>query len=222
MVLPSLCSKIDYEFIDPSLLELALSHCSVGKNNNERLEFLGDAILGFVIAEELFIRFPAATEGDLSRLRAGLVQKSTLADLARELDLGPSLILGSGELKSGGPKRESILADAVEAIISAIYFDAGFKVCRAKVLHWFSSRLDSLNLDSSSKDAKTRLQEYLQAKKSNLPIYQVVEIVGKDHQQVFSVNCTITQYKDPILGQGSSRREAEQQAAENVLKKLKA
>lgn len=221
MARSALSKKIDYEFINDDILKLALSHCSVGKQNNERLEFLGDAILGFVIAEELFLRFPAATEGDLSRLRAGLVQKSTLAELARELDLGPNLLLGSGEIKSGGAKRESILADAVEAVISAIYLDAGFVVCRSKVLQWFSSRLNRLNLNAPSKDAKTLLQEFLQAKKISLPVYEVIDIVGKDHQQLFTIHCRVKLLSDPVVGTGGSRREAEQQAAENVLIKLK-
>jgi ribonuclease III len=212
--------KIDYEFVDSEILRLALTHRSVGKNNNERLEFVGDSILGFIIAEELFTRFPSANEGDLSRLRAVLVQKSTLAEVARELDLGSGLILGSGELKSGGAKRDSILADALEAVIYAIYLDADLKVCRGKVLQWFGSRLTKLNIKSSIKDAKTRLQEYLQAKKANLPLYEVYEVTGKDHQQVFSIHCTVSLLPKLVLGQGGNRREAEQQAAENALERL--
>lgn len=212
--------KIDYKFIDPEILRLALSHRSVGKDNNERLEFLGDSILGFIVAEELFKRFPESNEGALSRLRAGLVQKSTLAEVARELDLGTSLILGTGELKSGGANRESILADALEAVISAIYLDGGMEACQTKVIQWFNSRLESLNLESSVKDAKTRLQEYLQSRKKKLPRYEVSKVTGKDHQQSFSINCVVELLSEPALGKGNNRREAEQQAAENALKKL--
>lgn len=212
--------KIDYQFVNSDILRLALTHCSVGKDNNERLEFVGDSILGFIIAEELFHRFPSADEGDLSRLRAGLVQKSTLASVARELELGSGLILGSGELKSGGIQRESILADALEAVISAIYLDAGFDVCRIKVLQWFKTRFEELNIKSSKKDAKTRLQEFLQSKRATLPIYEVQNVSGKDHQQIFSVDCLVSLLSKPIVGKGGNRKEAEQQAAANTLKKL--
>ncbi|MEX2367164.1 MAG: ribonuclease III, partial [Pseudohongiellaceae bacterium] len=153
---------LDYRFKDQNLLRLALSHCSAGKDNNERLEFLGDSILGFIIAEELYRRFPKGREGELSRLRAELVQRSTLADIARELDLGRYLILGAGELKSGGAARESILADALEALISSLYLDGGLELCRSRVLQVFASRLSVLSLQDSPKDPKTRLQEYLQ------------------------------------------------------------
>jgi ribonuclease-3 len=212
--------KIDYIFIDQSLLKLALSHCSSGQNNNERLEFLGDAILGFIMADELARRFPLAQEGQLSRLRADLVQRITLADLARELEIGPSLQLGSGELKSGGADRDSILADALEALIAAIYLDAGMDACRKIVLGWFGSRLDKLDVDAQTKDAKTRLQEHLQALKSALPDYEVMEVAGKDHQQTFAVLCRIELLPEPVTGYGTSRREAEQEAAEAALKML--
>lgn len=215
-----LFKKIGYEFADTNLLQLALSHRSVGKNNNERLEFLGDSILGFIIAEELFSRFPGANEGELSRFRAGLVKKSILAEIARELDLSSYLILGTGELKSGGATRESILADALEAVISAIYVDAGLDTCRQKLLKWFVSRLDKLDLKDPQKDAKTRLQEYLQSRKQQLPRYQIVEVQGKDHEQTFSVSCKIQDLDKPVTAQGYSRREAEQQAAEMVLARI--
>ncbi len=211
---------IDYTFQDPGLLKLALSHCSFGQNNNERLEFLGDSILGFIMAEELYTRFPQAREGQLSRMRADLVQRSTLAELARELNIGPALRLGSGEIKSGGADRDSILADALEAVISAIYCDAGLKSCRKIVLGWFSTRLESIDLEAQSKDAKTRLQEHLQAIKAALPDYEVLEIAGKDHQQTFEVLCHIEILPEPAKGSGSSRREAEQAAAESALKAL--
>ena len=218
--MPPELPKIDYIFIDQSLLKLALSHCSSGQNNNERLEFLGDAILGFIIADELARRFPLAQEGQLSRFRADLVQRITLADLARELEIGPSLQLGSGELKSGGADRDSILADALEALISAIYLDTGMDSCRKIVLDWFGSRLDKLDTEGQSKDAKTRLQEHLQALKSALPDYEVMEVAGKDHQQTFAVVCRIELLPESVTGYGSSRREAEQEAAEAALKML--
>ena len=218
--MPPESPKIDYVFTDQSLLKLALSHCSSGQDNNERLEFLGDAILGFIVADELARRFPQAHEGQLSRLRADLVQRITLAELARELEIGPSLLLGSGELKSGGAERDSILADALEALISAIYLDAGLDSCREIVLSWFATRLDSLDIDVQTKDAKTRLQEHLQAIKSALPDYEVLEVAGKDHQQTFAVLCRTDLLPEPITGYGSTRREAEQEAAEAVLKML--
>ena len=218
--MPPESPKIDYVFTDQSLLKLALSHCSSGQNNNERLEFLGDAILGFIMADELARRFPLAQEGQLSRLRADLVQRITLADLARELEIGPSLQLGSGELKSGGADRDSILADALEALIAAIYLDAGMDACRKIVLGWFGSRLDKLDVDAQTKDAKTRLQEHLQALKSALPDYEVMEVAGKDHQQTFAVLCRIELLPEPVTGYGTSRREAEQEAAEAALKML--
>jgi len=216
-------NKIDYKFKNQELFRLALSHRSAGKDNNERLEFMGDSILGFIIADTLYQRFPEASEGELSRLRAGLVQKSTLADVAKELELGEILILGGGELKSGGSRRESILADALEALISAVYIDAGMEVCRAKILQWFASRLDALEQAGSlpDKDSKTRLQEFLQAKKLDLPSYELKEIHGKEHQQSFIVNCHIPLLKEPVCGEGNSRRDAEQAAAERALKLLK-
>ena len=218
--MPTVSPNIDYIFKNQALLELALSHCSSGKDNNERLEFLGDSILGFIMADELSRRFPEAKEGQLSRLRADLVQRITLAELARELQIGPALRLGSGELKSGGADRDSILADALEALISAIYLDAGLEKCRVIVLGWFSARLDKLDLDAQSKDAKTLLQEHLQAIKVALPEYEVLEVVGKDHQQTFAVLCHVKLLAEPVTGYGSTRREAEQEAAEAILKAL--
>lgn len=212
--------NIDYTFTNPELLKLALSHCSNGKDNNERLEFLGDSILGFIMADELYRRFPQAREGQLSRLRADLVQGSTLAELARELKLGSALLLGSGEHKSGGADRDSILADALEAVICAIYLDAGMESCERIVLGWFAQRLDNLDLDAQTKDAKTRLQEHLQANKSNLPDYEVLEVAGKDHQQTFAVLCRVELLPESVTGYGTTRRDAEQEAAEAVLKAL--
>jgi len=214
--------KISYSFKDKGLLKLALSHRSNGKVNNERLEFFGDSILSFIIAEVIYQRFPQASEGELSRLRAELVKKQTLADIARELSLGEHLILGSGESKSGGARRDSILADALEAVVSAIYLDAGITACRKEVLNWFSSRLGRLQADKEipDKDAKTRLQEYLQSKQLGLPEYVVSELEGKDHEQQFTISCRIELFEQAIQGHGSSRREAEQQAAMAVLEKL--
>src|SRR5690606_23022024 len=186
-----LYSRIDHTFRDPELLRRALRHCSAGRDNNERLEFLGDSILGFLIGEELFRRFPEASEGELSRLRAGLVQRSTLAGIARELGLGDFLILGTGEMKSGGARRESILADTFEAVLCALYLDGGLEACRARVMTWFSARLDALDLDEPLKDAKTRLQEYAQARRQSLPRYELQKVSGKDHAQQFAVLCRV-------------------------------
>lgn len=216
--------KIDYSFRNPELFRLALKHRSAGRDNNERLEFLGDSILGFMIADILYHRFPEASEGELSRLRAGLVQKSTLADVARELDLGSELTLGSGELKSGGNKRESILADATEALISAVYLDAGIETCRSKILQWFGPRIDKLERANSlpDKDSKTQLQEFLQARQKALPVYELKEVKGKEHQQTFVVDCHTELLRQPVSAEGMSRREAEQAAAEKVLSLLQA
>lgn len=214
---------ISYQFSDKALLKLALSHRSSGRDNNERLELLGDSILGFIIAEALYKQFPDASEGELSRLRAELVKKSTLAEIARELRLGQALILGEGEKKSGGDNRESILADSLEALVSAVYLDSDLPVCRDEVLHWFASRLAALNTgaDLASKDAKTRLQEYLQSQRLELPEYELSALEGKDHEQEFTVSCKISLLDSVVLGKGSNRREAEQQAAAAVLAQLR-
>lgn len=215
-----LCKRLGYFFADLGLLELALTHRSYGGKNNERLEFLGDSILNYVIAEDLFHRFPKAKEGELSRLRASLVKGDTLAELAREFALGDFLKLGAGELKSGGFRRDSILADAVEGIIGAIYLDAGMDVCRQHILQWYQERLNATSLKVVTKDAKTRLQEYLQARKYSLPQYDVVRIVGEPHDQTFHVHCQVELFEEAIEGKGGSRRIAEQNAASKALKKL--
>ena len=213
--------KLGYKFSNRSHLELALTHRSCGSRNNERLEFLGDSIVNFVIAQALFERFPKAREGQLSRLRARMVRGVTLAELGREFELGDFLRLGSGELKSGGYRRESILADAVEAIIGAIYLDAGMEACRERIGSWFDERLKGLSVsDQQNKDPKTRLQEYLQARQQLLPRYHVVDICGEAHDQVFSVICELDCLKAPCKGEGPSRRGAEQQAARHALKQL--
>jgi len=215
-----LCRRIGYFFADLGLLELALTHRSFGGKNNERLEFLGDSILNYVIAEELFHRFPKAKEGELSRLRASLVKGDTLAELAREFQLGDFLKLGAGELKSGGFRRDSILADAVEGIIGGMYLDAGMDVSRQHILAWYKDRLDATSLKVVTKDAKTRLQEFLQARKHALPQYEVVEILGEPHDQTFHVHCLVELCDQAIEGTGNSRRIAEQNAAAAALKLL--
>lgn len=205
-------------FRDPGLLQRALTHRSAGQHHNERLEFLGDALLGALVAEALYTRWPKAAEGELTRARAELVRESSLAALARRLELGPRLLLGPGELKSGGHRRDSILADALEAVIAAIYLDAGFDACRTAVLPWFAEAIDALPpLHKLGKDAKTRLQEWVQARQLPLPVYTGISESGEDHAKVFRVSCTLT---DPVLaceGEGASRRAAEQAAAEAVL-----
>ena len=213
--------KIGHQFADPSLLQLALTHRSFGSRNNERLEFLGDSIVNFVIAEALYLQFPKAKEGQLSRLRAQLVRGVTLAEIGREFQLGDCLRLGSGELKSGGYRRKSILADAVEAIIGAIYLDAGMEVCHASIREWFTARLAGLSVsDPQNKDPKTRLQEYLQARHQPLPVYKVMDISGEAHEQCFTVRCTLESLSNPSIGKGVSRRAAEQQSAQNALQQL--
>lgn len=215
--LDKLQRQLGYTFKDPELATLALTHRSYGGKNNERLEFLGDSIVNFLIAEELYTRFPEAREGQLSRLRALLVRGQTLAELAREFKLGDFLLLGSGELKSGGFRRESILADAVEALLGAIYLDTGMEACRERVAVWFSSRLAALSVtDLHNKDAKTRLQEYLQSRQLKLPEYELLSIEGKAHAQTFKVNCMVEGLL-PCVGEGSSRRIAEQQSARRAL-----
>ena len=215
-----LLNRLGHNFSDPALLELALTHRSCGSNNNERLEFLGDAVLSAVVAENLFRRFPDAREGELSRIRSLLVKGTSLAAVARELDLGDHLNLGGGERKSGGQRRDSILADALEAIIGAIYLDAGLEMARHCIERWLAERLQQLSDQSQQKDAKTRLQEYLQAKGKPLPSYQVESISGEAHDQSFTISCCIQLLPRPVLATGSNRRKAEQQAAEMALEKL--
>jgi len=216
----ALCAAIGYSFTDTALLELALTHRSCGHHNNERLEFLGDSIVNFVIADALFDKFPKAREGQLSRLRAGLVKGVTLAQVAKEMHIGPCLKLGVGELKSGGQRRESILADATEAIIGAVYKDAGMEACQARILDWFNSRLENLSLSDTQKDPKTRLQEYLQAKKSDLPVYHLIDIKGQDHEQMFIIECHSSLLDKPTKAEASSRRIAEQKSATLALQQL--
>lgn len=220
--LDSLHQQLSYRFANPLLLENALTHRSAGSANNERLEFLGDAVLDFVVASELYERFPEATEGELSRLRASLVKQETLADLARSLDLGSYLTLGSGELKSGGHRRDSILADALEAVFGAVYLDGGFEACQRLILVLYQDRIESLPEATSLTDPKTRLQEYLQSRKMPLPVYHVIEVTGEPHAQTFKVVCVVEQANrtQTARGVGSSRRGAEQDAAQQALKLL--
>lgn len=199
---------------------LALTHRSYGNQNNERLEFLGDSIVNMVIAENLFLSFDKAREGHLSRLRARMVKGVTLAEIGREFELGSYMRLGSGELKSGGFRRESILADAVEAVIGAIYLDSDFYTCREQVLRWFEHRLTQLDLQDTQKDPKTRLQEYLQSRQFPLPRYDVISVDGEAHNQTFHVSCVLSSLDRETSGIGSSRRVAEQEAARSALKQL--
>lgn len=215
-----LLKSIDYEFSDTRHLKCALTHRSAGKNNNERLEYLGDSILGFVISNELYIRFDSADEGQLSRLRSSLVKGETLAKIARELALGDCLILGSGELKSGGFRRDSILADALEALIGAIYIDSSIDEATRFILRLFESQLIGLSLSTVLKDPKTLLQEYLQSIKEPLPEYSVLSIEGEGDNQVFYVTCSSPLIIGVVNGTGSSRRKAEQDAAKKMLTEL--
>tara|TARA_R110002167_G_scaffold6197_8_gene28236 strand:- start:563 stop:1246 length:684 start_codon:yes stop_codon:yes gene_type:complete len=219
--LDEVCQKIGYHFKDSELLTMAMTHRSFSAVNNERVEFLGDSLLNMIIAEALYLRFPDVDEGDLSRIRSLLVSGKTLATVAVEFELGRFLRLGAGEKNSGGQRRASTLADAVEALIGAIYLESGFEVCRERVLAWFAPRLASLNPEVSHKDPKTRLQEFLQGRKQPLPDYQLVETAGADHQQTFIVSCSISLLKSSVSASGSSRRKAEQAAAEKVLLALK-
>lgn len=213
-----LCADLGYVFQRPELLEEALTHCSASPRNNERLEFLGDALLNLVMAEYLFQRYPQANEGELSRLRANLVKGATLAQLARDLKLGEALRLGQGELRSGGPQRESILADALEAIFAAVYLDGGLEACRALILDLYRDGLEGLASAGKLKDPKTRLQEYLQARQQPLPVYTVLEIRGEPHLQSFTVECAVADCR--AVAVGSNRRKAEQDAARQVLEQL--
>ncbi len=212
--LAALMQRLAYDFNHPALLDEALTHRSVGAQNNERLEFLGDSVLNFVIADELFRKFPDINEGDLSRLRASLVNRDSLAEIARELELGACLRLGSGELKSGGYRRSSIIADAVESLLGAVYCDSGFDACRALVLRLFSHKLNTIPDLDSLKDAKTRLQELLQSRRYPRPEYTVLGVSGKPHAQHFEVECRMLEPAVVTVAEGRSRRKAEQLAAE--------
>lgn len=212
-----LCKKLGLQFTQPQLFATALTHRSASSHNNERLEFLGDAILGFVIAQQLYALFPNAPEGVLSRLRASLVNQTALAELARAHHLGDYLVLGSGELKSGGFRRDSILSDALEAIIAALFLDSGMAICQQWVIELFSEKLQQLSLDNWQKDPKTQLQELMQARHMELPEYSLLTMSGLAHEQTFKVQCSVPMIKESCIGSGISRKKAEQAAAELML-----
>ncbi|MBJ6981046.1 ribonuclease III [Luteimonas sp. MC1572] len=209
-------------FRDGGLLAQALTHRSAGAPHNERLEFLGDALVGLIVAEALYLRWPKADEGVMTRARAELVRESSLAQIARDLDLGPRITLGPGEMKSGGHRRDSILSDALEALVGAIYLDGGFDACCTAVLPWFEPALAGLAAGRIGKDPKTRLQEWLQGRQRPLPVYDLLSEAGDEHAKVFHVRCTLVEPALSAPGEGSSRRAAEQAAAGAVLAKLEA
>ncbi len=219
-VLLKLEQRFNYHFQDISLLKLALTHRSKHEKNNERLEFLGDAILSLVIAEALFKQFKTNNEGELSRQRAFLVKGKTLTDIANEKGLSEFLQLGQGELKSGGSKRDSILADAVEAIFGAIYLDSDFLTTKTVIMDIYATRLENINAKDSFKDAKTQLQELQQQNKLALPKYKVLVMQENSNEHYFEVLCEVPQLNKPVIASGRSRREAEKQAAKLTLKQL--
>ncbi|AAO26966.1 ribonuclease III [Buchnera aphidicola str. Bp (Baizongia pistaciae)] len=219
-VIQKLQKILGYTFIKKDLLIQALTHRSANSKHNERLEFLGDSILSFVIANALYHCFPHVNEGDMSRMRATLVRGHTLAKIAYEFDLGDYLQLGQGELKSGGFRRESILANTVEALIGSIFLDSNLKTIEKLILKWYKNRLKAINPSDTQKDPKTRLQEYLQSKHLPLPSYLVEQVYGEAHNQLFTIYCEISGINEKTIGIGSSRRKAEQEAAQNALIKL--
>ena len=216
-----LSKTLGYSFSDVGLLQQALTHRSAPGASNERLEFLGDAVLDIVISEVLFHSLPDAPEGDLSRLRASLVRDTSLAGVAAELGIGEQLILGSGERKTGGHRRQSILADALEALFGAVYLDSDFDTAAELIRGIFRDKLDELPHADDLRDPKTRLQEWLQARGASPPDYELVNVTGKAHQQHFEVRCLVPG-REPAVGEGRSRRSAEQQAARRMLARLSA
>lgn len=220
-VLSKLQDNLKYQFNGKNFLLTALTHRSYGKKNNERFEFLGDSILSIAITRHLFGKFPTASEGQLSRMRSSLVKGDVLADLALDLDISSALLLGPGELKSGGNKRRSILADAVEAIFAAIYLDSDLTKAQQVILELYSPILETLTLKGIQKDSKSELQEWLQARQLPLPEYSLTETRGKDHDQEFVVECYVINFKQAIAGTGASRRKAEQMAALKMLEEIK-
>lgn len=209
-----------YRFQNAELFRQALTHRSATNRNNERLEFLGDAVLDFVVSEAVYRARPEASEGDLSKLRASLVKDDTLAEIALEFDLGEHLILGSGERKTGGHRRESILADALEAIFAAVFLDSGFDAAKTVIDGVYETRYRDLPDVGDLRDPKTRLQEWLQARKMSLPEYELVEISGQDHKQRFAVTCTIVETSVVTNGASTTRRKAEQKAARKMIDRL--
>lgn len=216
----TLLRRLRYTFREPDLLAQALTHRSCGARNNERLEFLGDAVVNLVMADALYGRFPQLSEGELTRLRVRLVRAETLAAVAREIFLGDLLRLGPGELKSGGFDRDSILADGFEAVVGALYRDGGYEETRRILMDLFGSRLSGIDIHAQAKDAKTLLQEFLQGRGLDLPQYELQGITGQDHEQYFKVACRVTGLSEPTQGQGSTRRHAEQEAARLALQRL--
>jgi ribonuclease III len=221
MTYSGLSRQLGYQFKNERLLVQALTHRSHGSQNNERLEFLGDGVLNFIIAHQLFQRFPKLSEGDLSRMRAQLVKEPTLSEIATHLNIGEFLRLGDGEMKTGGWRRPSVLADALEAIIGAVFLDAGFEAAEDVVVRLFTSLLDKLDPKAIGKDPKSRLQEYLQSKKMSLPEYTVLATEGEAHCQTFRVECQISKLNIKTQGEAASRRAAEQRAAELALQQVK-
>ena len=214
-------NDLGHIFTNKNYIETALTHRSAGQVNNERLEYLGDALLGFIIAEALYKLHPEATEGELTRLRASLVKGETLARIARTINLGNYIKLGTGELKSGGWRRNSILANTLEAVTGAVYLDAGMDICRKMVLSLFNDILNNSSPKTLIKDPKTRLQEFLQAQQMNLPVYTVVMEQGDAHDKTFTVECAIPEKTVTVKASGRSKRNAEQAAAELALDQLK-
>jgi ribonuclease-3 len=212
--------RIDYEFRDPELLKLALSHRSCGAKNNERLEFLGDAILSLVVSDFLYQKFADLQEGDLSRMRSQIVRAESLAEVAKRLEIGSELLLGQGEMKSGGHRRDSILGDTIEALIGAIYLDSNIDESRRIVLNWFEQLLIIAEESKPAKDAKTSLQEFLQQRGHALPQYRVVETGGQAHSRLFTISCKIDFLDREFTATASSRRKAEQMVAEKFLATL--
>ena len=220
MTQQDLSKRLSYKFVDKNLLAQALTHRSYASQNNERLEYLGDGALNFIIANQLYQRFPALAEGDLSRLRAQLVKEATISEIAFSLNIGDALKLGEGELKSAGWRRPSILADALEAIVGAVYLDGGFASAEALVLELYAEKLNTIDPKVIDKDPKSLLQELLQGRKVAVPEYAVIHTGGEAHAQVFIVECFIQKLDIRTVGEGTSRRIAEQQAAQLALVEL--
>jgi ribonuclease-3 len=213
-------TRLEYQFENQELLNQALTHRSASKSNYERLEFLGDSFLNFIVAALLYEHCPGHDEGDLSRARASLVNRKTLAEIAGELDIEQQIILGDGERRTGGAQRSSILADVVEALIGAMLLDGGHAAAQALIVRLFESRISDLPLPDELKDAKTRLQEWLQGRGRGLPVYSVESMSGKDHERVFNVRCELEDSDRCSVGMGRSRRSAEQSAAAAMLRGL--
>lgn len=219
-IINKLQKKLGYIFIQQDILYQALTHRSANIQHNERLEFLGDSILSFVIAHILYRNFPSINEGDMSRMRAQLVKENTLAKIAHKFKLGKYLTLGQGELKSGGFKRASILANTLEALIGSIFLDSNIKIVEKLILTWYKKKLKNINPENTKKDSKTRLQEYLQSKHLPLPEYCIVQVYGEAHNQKFTIQCHINEIKDELMGMGVSKKKAEQNSAYQALIKL--